>query len=71
MFTGGFIVKKFKFTLVGIAKFALCAQLISFLFHLLNFALICENKSVAGLTLTYDGFVYINTSIEQYVSYLM
>ncbi|KAF4022728.1 hypothetical protein G4228_014709 [Cervus hanglu yarkandensis] len=57
MFTGGFIVKKFKFTLVGIAKFALCAHLMSFLFHLLNFALICENKSVAGLTLTYDGNV--------------
>ncbi|OWK04028.1 SLCO1B3, partial [Cervus elaphus hippelaphus] len=60
MFTGGFIVKKFKFTLVGIAKFALCAHLMSFLFHLLNFALICENKSVAGLTLTYDGCVEEN-----------
>ncbi|KAI4586378.1 hypothetical protein MJG53_004165 [Ovis ammon polii x Ovis aries] len=57
MFTGGFIVKKFKFTLVGIAKFSLCTHLMSFLFHLLNFALICENKSVAGLTLTYDGNV--------------
>lgn len=59
VFTGGYIIKKFKFTLVGIAKFSFCSHVLSFLFHLLNFALICENKSVAGLTLTYDGFVYI------------
>ncbi|TKC33952.1 hypothetical protein EI555_001449, partial [Monodon monoceros] len=56
VFTGGYIIKKFKFTLVGIAKFSFCSHMLSFLFHLLNFALICENKSVAGLTLTYDGF---------------
>ncbi|XP_005893284.2 solute carrier organic anion transporter family member 1B3 [Bos mutus] len=64
MFTGGFIVKKFKFTLVGIAKFSLCAHMTSFLFHLINFALICENKSVAGLTLTYDG----NTPVASHVN---
>eukprot|EP00069_Balaena_mysticetus_P019411 bmy_12158T0 len=62
MFTGGYIIKKFKFTLVGIAKFSFCSHMLSFLFHLLNFALICENKSVAGLTLTYDGFMFHNCS---------
>lgn len=59
MFLGGYIIKKFKFTLVGIAKFAFFTSSASYLFQLLYFPLICENKSVAGLTLTYDGFVYI------------
>lgn len=60
MFTGGYITKKFKFTLLGFAKFSFATSLVSFSFHLLNFALVCESKPVAGLTLTYDGFVSIN-----------
>lgn len=45
--------------MIGIAKFAFFTTSVSYVFHLLNFPLICENKSLAGLTLTYDGFVYI------------
>lgn len=59
MFLGGYIIKRFKLTLIGIAKFAFFTSSVSYVFHLLNFPLICENKSFAGLTLTYDGFVYI------------
>ncbi|XP_059790503.1 solute carrier organic anion transporter family member 1B3-like [Balaenoptera ricei] len=69
MFTGGYIIKKFKFTLVGIAKFSFCSHMLSFLFHLLNFALICENKSVAGLTLTYDGNNPVASHINVPLSY--
>ncbi|XP_057558578.1 solute carrier organic anion transporter family member 1B3 [Hippopotamus amphibius kiboko] len=69
MFTGGYIVKRFKFSLVGIAKFSLCTHMLSFLFHLLNFALICENKSVAGLTLTYDGNHPVASHINVPLSY--
>lgn len=63
MFTGGYIIKKFKFTLVGIAKFSFSTSVLSFLFFLSQFALTCENKPVAGLTLTYDGFVFIALSM--------
>ncbi|XP_036889664.1 solute carrier organic anion transporter family member 1B3-like isoform X3 [Sturnira hondurensis] len=55
MFIGGYIIKKFKFTLLGIAKFLFCLNILTFILYLLNFALFCENQSVAGLTLTYDG----------------
>ncbi|KAM5335525.1 LOW QUALITY PROTEIN: solute carrier organic anion transporter family member 1B3-like [Glossophaga mutica] len=55
MFAGGYIIKKFKFTLLGIAKFLLCIHIVTFTLYSFNFALFCENKSVAGLTLTYDG----------------
>lgn len=64
MFLGGYIIKRFKLTMIGIAKFALFTTSMSYVFHLLNFPLICENKSLAGLTLTYDGFVYIILSTE-------
>ena len=68
IFSGGYIVRKFKLTLVGIAKLSFYTSALAFLVHLLNFALICENKSVAGLTLTYDGFVYINILIAQCIN---
>ncbi|XP_035875165.1 solute carrier organic anion transporter family member 1B3-like isoform X2 [Phyllostomus discolor] len=55
MFTGGYIIKKFKLTLLGIAKFLFSINVVIFTLHLFNFALFCENKPVAGLTLTYDG----------------
>lgn len=64
MFLGGYIIKRFKFTVIGIAKFAFFTTSVSYVLHLLNFPLICENKPFAGLTLTYDGFVYIILSTE-------
>lgn len=60
MFIGGYIIKKFKFILFGFVKFLFVISLVSFLFYLLNFALVCESKLVVGLILIYDGFVFIN-----------
>jgi len=59
MFLGGYIVKKFKLTSVGIAKFVFFTSSVAYAFQFLYFPLLCENKPFAGLTLTYDGFVYI------------
>uniref|UniRef100_A0A8C3YMM3 Solute carrier organic anion transporter family member n=1 Tax=Catagonus wagneri TaxID=51154 RepID=A0A8C3YMM3_9CETA len=69
MFVGGYIIRKFKFTLVGVAKLSFYTSILAFLFHLLNFALICENKSVAGITLTYDGNNPLASHINVPLSY--
>ncbi|KAG8513820.1 Solute carrier organic anion transporter family member 1B3 [Galemys pyrenaicus] len=52
---GGYIIKRFKFTLIQIAKFSFSAYLITFLLTSVNLMLVCESKPVAGLTVTYDG----------------
>ncbi|XP_047599008.1 solute carrier organic anion transporter family member 1B3 isoform X1 [Lutra lutra] len=69
IFIGGYIIKKFKLTLLGIAKFSFCTSVLAFTFQLLNFALICENRSVAGLTLTYDGNNPVASHINVPLSY--
>ncbi|XP_066210867.1 solute carrier organic anion transporter family member 1B3 isoform X1 [Saccopteryx leptura] len=69
MFTGGYIIKKFKFTLLGIAKYLLFINILAFSLGLLNFALICESKSVAGLTVTYDGNNPVASHINVPLSY--
>uniref|UniRef100_A0A2K6GSQ2 Solute carrier organic anion transporter family member n=3 Tax=Propithecus coquereli TaxID=379532 RepID=A0A2K6GSQ2_PROCO len=69
MFAGGYIIRKFKFTLVGIAKFSFFTSAMSFLFYMLYFATICESKSVAGLTLTYDGNNPVTSHIDVPLSY--
>ncbi|XP_038597487.1 solute carrier organic anion transporter family member 1B3-like [Tachyglossus aculeatus] len=53
IFTGGFIVKKYKLNLEGIVKLALLGHCFAFLLQILYFALGCENKTVAGLTVPY------------------
>ncbi|CAK7298965.1 Solute carrier organic anion transporter family member 1B3 [Vulpes lagopus] len=69
IFVGGYVIKKFKLTLLGIAKLSFCTSLLSFLFQLLTFALICESKPVAGLTLTYDGNNPVTSPINVPLSY--
>ncbi|XP_023574834.1 solute carrier organic anion transporter family member 1B3 isoform X2 [Octodon degus] len=69
MFLGGYLIKKLKLTLPGITKFLLYITCISLMSYLLNFALICENKSVAGLTLTYDGLNPLTSQANGPVSY--
>ncbi|XP_045410189.1 solute carrier organic anion transporter family member 1B3 [Lemur catta] len=69
MFAGGYIIKKFKFTVVGIAKFSFFTASMSFIFYLLNFTTFCESKSVAGLTLTYDGNNPVTSHIGVPLSY--
>ncbi|XP_006773216.1 PREDICTED: solute carrier organic anion transporter family member 1B3 isoform X1 [Myotis davidii] len=69
MFAGGYIIKRFKFTLLGLAKYLLSINILTLLLYLLNFALICESKSVAGLTLTYDGNNPVSSHINVPLSY--
>ncbi|XP_075409441.1 solute carrier organic anion transporter family member 1B3 [Tenrec ecaudatus] len=52
---GGYIIKKFRLSLVGIAKLAFVAFMVALVLQLFNFLLMCETKPVAGLSLTYDG----------------
>jgi solute carrier organic anion transporter family protein 1B len=63
MFLGGYIIKKLKLTVIGIGKFSFLTSSVSLLLYVSYYALICENKSIAGLTMTYDGFVFITISI--------
>ncbi|KFO36573.1 Solute carrier organic anion transporter family member 1B3 [Fukomys damarensis] len=69
MFLGGYLFKKLKLTIVGIAKFGLLTSSITFLLHLLYFILLCESKSVAGLTLTYDGLSPVSSHANVPLSY--
>ncbi|XP_002752143.4 solute carrier organic anion transporter family member 1B3 [Callithrix jacchus] len=69
MFSAGYIIKKFKLPLVGIAKFSCLTSMITLLFHTLYFPLICDSKSVAGLTLTYDGNNSVASHVDVPLSY--
>lgn len=69
MFLGGFIIKKFKLTLIGITKFVFFTSSMAYVFQLLYFPLICENKSFAGLTLTYDGMKPVDSHVDVPLSY--
>lgn len=64
MFLGGYLIKKLKLTMVGIGKFAFFTCFVSFIFLLSYYPLICENKAVAGLTLTYDGITPVESHVE-------
>ncbi|XP_063094401.1 solute carrier organic anion transporter family member 1B3-like isoform X1 [Cavia porcellus] len=55
IFLGGYLVKKLKLSIVGIGKFAIFTSSMSLFIHGVYFPILCESKSVAGLTLTYDG----------------
>uniref|UniRef100_G3U1S0 Solute carrier organic anion transporter family member n=1 Tax=Loxodonta africana TaxID=9785 RepID=G3U1S0_LOXAF len=68
-FTGGYVVKKFKLSLLGIAKLSFFALTLSFVLQLFNLLLLCETKSVAGLTLTYDGKKPVASHINVPLSY--
>ncbi|XP_016134789.1 solute carrier organic anion transporter family member 1C1-like isoform X1 [Sinocyclocheilus grahami] len=55
MFSGGVIMKKFKLSIMGAAKFALGTSLLGYFLSLFFFAMGCENASVAGITRSYNG----------------
>lgn len=57
MFSGGVLMKKFKLGIMGAAKFALGTSLLGYFLSLFFFALGCENTKVAGITVSYDGYV--------------
>ncbi|XP_056312181.1 solute carrier organic anion transporter family member 1C1 [Danio aesculapii] len=55
MFSGGVIMKKFKLSIMGAAKFALGTSLLGYFLSLFFFSMGCENASVAGITTSYNG----------------
>ncbi|XP_031438511.1 solute carrier organic anion transporter family member 1C1-like [Clupea harengus] len=53
--TGGFVMKRFKLTVIGAARIALSASFISFCLMVSQYFLQCDNAQVAGLTVSYQG----------------
>lgn len=57
MFSGGVVMKKYKLSIMGAAKFAFGTSLLGYFLSLLFFAMGCENAKVAGITVSYSGYV--------------
>ncbi|KAJ8381717.1 hypothetical protein SKAU_G00024950 [Synaphobranchus kaupii] len=55
IFSGGVIMKKFKLSIMGAAKFAFGTSLLGYFLSLFFFAMGCENSKVAGITTSYKG----------------
>ncbi|KFV10368.1 Solute carrier organic anion transporter family member 1C1, partial [Tauraco erythrolophus] len=55
MFLGGVVMKKYKMTMIGATKFAFSVSFLSYVITLLNFFVGCENRAVAGMTVSYEG----------------
>ncbi|MGH0165139.1 UNVERIFIED_CONTAM: hypothetical protein FKN15_060240 [Acipenser sinensis] len=55
IFTGGFVLKKLKLTVIGAARVTIGASFTSFLLSVSYYGLSCENAKVAGLTVSYEG----------------
>lgn len=55
IFSGGVVMKKFKLSVMGAAKFAFGTSLLGYLLSLFFFAMGCENSKVAGITTSYKG----------------
>uniref|UniRef100_A0A3B3S4C9 Solute carrier organic anion transporter family member n=1 Tax=Paramormyrops kingsleyae TaxID=1676925 RepID=A0A3B3S4C9_9TELE len=68
MITGGFVMKKFKLSILGAAKVAICSSLCSFLTSLLQYFLQCGNAQVAGLTVSYQGLKNVSYYQENLLS---
>uniref|UniRef100_A0A8C4VWL8 Solute carrier organic anion transporter family member n=1 Tax=Gopherus evgoodei TaxID=1825980 RepID=A0A8C4VWL8_9SAUR len=62
MFLGGFIIKKFKLHITGMVKFGCATFIAAYLLNLLYFTCDCEVLQVAGLTVSYSGFVFLSSS---------
>ncbi|KAM6162629.1 solute carrier organic anion transporter family member 1B3-like [Erethizon dorsatum] len=69
IFLGGYFIKKLKLNIVGISKFIIFTSSIPSMGQLLIFALMCERKSVAGITLTYDGLNPVTSHAKVPLSY--
>ncbi|XP_008584349.1 PREDICTED: solute carrier organic anion transporter family member 1A2 [Galeopterus variegatus] len=63
---GGLIMKKFKITVKQAAHIGFWLSLSHYLLHFLCFLMICDNSSVAGITISYEGIqqgVYTGNNI--------
>lgn len=61
MFSGGLLMKKYKLGVMGAAKFAFGTSLLGFVLSLFFLAMGCENSKVAGITVSYSGYVCCQT----------
>lgn len=57
MFSGGVVMKKYKLGIMGAAKFAFGTSLLGYFLSLFFLAMGCENARVAGITVSYSGYV--------------
>lgn len=57
MFSGGVVMKKYKLSIMGAAKFAFGTSLLGYFLSLFFLAMGCENSKVAGITVAYTGYV--------------
>ncbi|XP_066446833.1 solute carrier organic anion transporter family member 1C1-like isoform X1 [Eleutherodactylus coqui] len=55
MFVGGLLMKKYRFGLLKASKFLFTSTLVAFILSLSVFMLGCENREVAGITVSYNG----------------
>ncbi|XP_068129855.1 solute carrier organic anion transporter family member 1B3-like [Hyperolius riggenbachi] len=55
MFLGGLIMKKYKFGLLSASKMSFITTIIALIPSMVVFIIGCENKDVAGITITYNG----------------
>uniref|UniRef100_A0A8D0BFS5 Solute carrier organic anion transporter family member n=1 Tax=Salvator merianae TaxID=96440 RepID=A0A8D0BFS5_SALMN len=55
IFLGGFIMKKYKLDIIATTKMAFTGSFVAFLVSLLYLTVGCENHTVAGLTVAYNG----------------
>ncbi|XP_043943750.1 solute carrier organic anion transporter family member 1C1-like [Protopterus annectens] len=67
-FVGGIVLKKFKPTLMGAAKFAFAISVVDWLLTAGLFLPHCENAQVAGITTTYKGMKQLSYSEDTLIS---
>lgn len=65
IFSGGIAMKKFRIGVCGAAKIYLGSSVLGYLLFLSLFALGCENSDVAGLTISYQGYVHSLNNLKR------
>ncbi|KFV79664.1 Solute carrier organic anion transporter family member 1C1, partial [Struthio camelus australis] len=68
MFLGGFLIKKFKLHVTGMAKFAGITFILAYLLNLLYFTCSCEVLQVAGLTVPYSGLKQLSSLQSSFIA---
>ncbi|POI31156.1 hypothetical protein CIB84_005093 [Bambusicola thoracicus] len=68
MFLGGYLIKKFKLHITGMAKFACITFIVAYLLNLLYFMCNCEVLQLAGLTVPYSGFKQLSSPKNSFMA---
>jgi solute carrier organic anion transporter family protein 1C len=66
IFSGGIMMKKFRISVYGAAKLYLGSSIVGYLLFLSLFAMGCENSKVAGLTVSYQGYVPSSNNLKRF-----